>query len=259
MKYFLLILFFFFPNFLYAQRINEWKTVSPNKSLQFILSNNEGKLYYHVLSGNDIIVKSSRLGIERADESFTDYLSLINATATTIDEHYTLKIGKKKINYANANGTSIEFKNNHNAIVYVDMRVYNDGVAFRYRFEAPAKKVTVKNEATEFVIPEGKTWIQNYDLPAQWNPSYEGPYMNAIPAGTTAKDSSGWAFPALFQSMITGCLLQKVIWMVIIVVLIYSNIVKMEFTKLLFPLQVKQMVWLIFILLQPFLLQHHGA
>ncbi len=117
----------------------------------------------------------------------------------------------------------------------------------------------MKNEATEFVIPEGKTWIQNYDLPAQWNPSYEGPYMNAIPAGTTAKDSSGWAFPALFQSMITGCLLQKVIWMVIIVVLIYSNIVKMEFTKLLFPLQVKQMVWVIFILLQPLLLQHHGA
>ena len=58
----------------------------------------------------------------------------------------------------------------------------------------------MKNEATEFVIPEGKTWIQNYDLPAQWNPSYEGPYMNGIPVGTTAKDSSGWAFPALFQS-----------------------------------------------------------
>ena len=36
-----------------------------------------------------------------------------------------MKIGKKKINHANANGTSIEFKNNHNAIVYVDMRVYN--------------------------------------------------------------------------------------------------------------------------------------
>jgi len=120
-----LILFFFFPNFLYAQRINEWKTVSLDKSLQFILSNNEGKLYYQVLSGNDIIVKPSRLGIEKADESFTDHLSLINATATTIDEHYTLKIGKKKINHANANGTSIEFKNNHNAIVYVDMRVYN--------------------------------------------------------------------------------------------------------------------------------------
>jgi alpha-glucosidase len=195
---FLLILLF---NNVNAQTKDEWKVVSPDNSLQLILSNNNGKLFYKLLFGSDTIIKPSQLGIERDDENFTGNLSFVKISSSKIDEHYTLKIGKQKENHAIANETSIDFKNDDGNEMIIDLRAYNDGVAFCYRFAGPQKKLTVKKELTQFVIPaDGKVWIQNYDLPAQWNPSYEGAYMNGIPIGATAKDSSGWAFPALFNA-----------------------------------------------------------
>ena len=107
-----------------------------------------------------------------------------------MEETYTLKIGKQKQNHAIANETTISFKNTHGAIINIDLRAYNNGVAFRYKFDGPPKKVVIKKEFTEFVIPEGRTWLQNYSMPAQWNPSYEENYMNGVAVGSTAKDSS---------------------------------------------------------------------
>jgi hypothetical protein len=193
-----LLLFIFLLQETNAQ--NQWKAISPDNALTITLENNNGKLSYSVSSSGDIIIKPSQLGIERDDEDFITNLSFVKAATTTLDDSYTLKIGKQKVNHAIANETNVSFKNNNNAIININMRAYNDGVAFRYSFDGASKKVSVKKEATEFVIPQGKAWIQNYDLPAQWNPSYEGPYMNGIPVGTTAKDRSGWAFPALFQA-----------------------------------------------------------
>jgi len=196
----LIYLFLLLLNDVTAQMRNEWKVISPDKSLVIALENEHGKLYYTVSSTGKIIIKSSGLGIERDDESFTNDLSFVKASSKKIDEHYILKIGKQKENHAAANETSISFKNGNNAIINIDLRAYNDGAAFRYRFETPAKKITINRELTTFSVAEkGEAWIQNYDMPADWNPSYESVYMNGIPIGTTAKDSSGWAFPALFK------------------------------------------------------------
>jgi alpha-glucosidase len=200
LKKYLLLIFIFPVHFVNAQSIKEWRAVSPNQSLQIILSNENEKLSYKVLSAGDVVVKPSELGIERDDETFSDNLSFVKTSSKKIDEHYTLKIGKQKENHAVANETSITFKNKNNAIINIDLRAYNDGVAFRYRFEGPVKKVTINKESTAFTVTEGKAWIQNYDMPAQWNPSYESPYTNGIAVGTAAQDSSGWAFPALFKT-----------------------------------------------------------
>jgi hypothetical protein len=143
----------------------EWKALSPGKNLQISLALSEGKLSYNVINEGNTLIKSSVLGIERDDEDFSHNLLFVKTTSLDIDEYYTLKIGKLKINHAVANETSVTFKNNNSVIVNIDLRAYDDGVAFRYRFTGENKKVTVRNEATEFVIPEGKTWIQNYDLP----------------------------------------------------------------------------------------------
>jgi alpha-glucosidase len=200
LKKYLLLIFIFPVHFVNAQ-LKEWKAVSPNQTLQIILSNENGKLSYKISSAGDVIIKPSQLGIERNDETFSDNLSFVKTSSKKIDEHYTLKIGKQKENHAVANETSIAFKNTNGAIINIDLRAYNDGVAFRYRFEGVAKKVIINKELTAFTVgKEGNTWIQNYDMPAQWNPSYESPYMNGISIGTTGKDSSGWAFPALFKT-----------------------------------------------------------
>ncbi len=197
MKYISLLLLAFVFQSLSAQ--TEWKVSSPDKSLDIILTNDKGKLFYKVLSGDDVIIKPSQLGIDREDGSFSDHLSFINQASKKIDERYTLKIGKRKVNHVIANESSISFKNPENNIVAIDLRAYDDGVAFRYRFTGQDKVVAVSNEATTFAVPDGKVWLENYDMPSDYTPAYEGDYANGIPVGTNAPTQSGWAFPALFQ------------------------------------------------------------
>jgi len=193
--------FLFLFSFYTKAQDSVWRVVSPDKSLALELVNDHGKLFYKVISGKDIIIKPSSLGIERDDENFTENLSPTEKAASMIiSDHYSLKIGKHKENDLIANQLTVRLKNGNNAFINIDLRAYNDGLAFRYRFDGVPKKITVKKEKTEFVIPEGKKWLQNYSMPAQWNPSYEENYMNGIDVGTTARDISGWAFPALFHT-----------------------------------------------------------
>jgi hypothetical protein len=189
----LVYLFLFFQLMTQAQK--EWKVSSPDRSLSIILSNTNGRLSYQVTSGQDAVIKPSSLGIETSDGNYSDNLSYIRSSSRKIDERYTLTIGKRKENHATANETSVVFKNANASLLQVDLRAYNDGVAFRYHFPEKGTNLTVTNETTEFAVPaNGKVWLEKYA------PPYEEVYANGIAIGTNAKDSSGWSFPALFQT-----------------------------------------------------------
>lgn len=190
---------FFFYLFLFscviAQAQKDWTVYSPDHSLAIQLSNAGGKLSYQVLSGKEVLIQPSSLGIETSSSNFSNNLSFVKTSSKKIDERYTLTIGKRKENHATANETIVVFKNTNAGLLQIDLRAYNDGVAFRYQFPEKGNSITVTNETTEFSVPtDGKVWFQNY------LPSYEGIYTNGIAIGTNAKDSSGWAFPALFQT-----------------------------------------------------------
>jgi len=182
-----------------AQKV--WKAVSPNNALQIVMTEKEERLTYRVFSGKDEIIKSSGLGIKSSNADFSKGLSFVSAAAKKIAERYTLSTGKQKINHAQGNETTISFKTEDNTPVQIQLRAYNDGVAFRYHFPRVKSSMEIIGEETEFAVPmEGKVWVQNYDLPTQYTPAYEGVYENGIPIGTNAKDAGGWAFPALFQT-----------------------------------------------------------
>ncbi|HEX8378215.1 MAG TPA: glycoside hydrolase family 97 catalytic domain-containing protein [Pedobacter sp.] len=193
------LLVFFTIHHTYAQK--EWRVSSPDKSLQLVLSNANGKLFYKVLSGSVEVVKNSSLGMETTSGSFSNGLSFVKSGGRRINELYKLTSGKRKLNHASGNETSVTFKNKNNATIQIDLRAYNDGVAFRYNFPENAKVLTVNSELTQFALPvEGKVWLQNHDLPSEWGPGYEGNYTNGTAIGTKAKDASGWLFPALFKT-----------------------------------------------------------
>src|SRR2546423_4639351 len=116
-----------------AQPKKEWKIISPDHSLQLVVSLIQGNLSYRVLGGNQTIIKPSSLGIERADQKFLTGLSFISASPKKIDEQLTLKIGKRKSNHAVANGIDLAFKNGSAAVIHIDARAYNVGGAFRLR------------------------------------------------------------------------------------------------------------------------------
>jgi len=176
--------------------VKEWKVYSPDHSLQINLELKDGNLSYKVQHSGADIIGQSKLGIESTTEKFGDGLSFVNEQKRKINEIYTLPTGKYHVYHATANQASITFANSNKSNITVELRAFNDGVAFRYRFPDSAKTYTLIKELTEFTIPQASAWMMQQDT----EPSYEGVFQNGIPSGTASKDSSGWAFPALFHT-----------------------------------------------------------
>ncbi|MBL4677095.1 MAG: glycoside hydrolase family 97 catalytic domain-containing protein [Mucilaginibacter sp.] len=175
---------------------NEWSVQSPDRSLQLTLKLNNGQLSYTVQNGTAVVMPSSKLGIETTDIKFTEGLSFINTNTHRINDIYVLPTGKYRVYHAQGNETSITFKNAGNSQITIDIRAYNDGVAFRYRFPETGKTYILTKELTEFSVPHASAWMEPYDH----DPAYENVYANDIASGTAAKDTAGWAFPALFHT-----------------------------------------------------------
>ncbi|MBR1668444.1 MAG: glycoside hydrolase family 97 catalytic domain-containing protein [Bacteroidaceae bacterium] len=106
----------------------------------------------------------------------------------TFQEQKLLKGKKVKANYQMLAGKRLHCTNQANEYVlhyqYADgtpmklvMRVYNDGIAFRYEL-SNLQDEQLKDEQTTYIIPEGvKRWMQ------QWSDGYEG----FFPMTTTAE------------------------------------------------------------------------
>ena len=115
------LLVFFTIHHTYAQK--EWRVSSPDKSLQLVLSNANGKLFYKVLSGSVEVVKNSSLGMETTSGSFSNGLSFVKLGGKRINELYKLTSGKRKLNHASGNETSVTFKNKNNATIQIDLEL----------------------------------------------------------------------------------------------------------------------------------------
>mgnify|MGYP003608689239 FL=1 len=186
---------------------HSWKLLSPDKNIIMTIEQDSANqsLSYHVdIMSNTLVnvIGNSTLGIERNEQKFVNNLEFVQQSDfKTIAETYLMMIGRQSGFRNFANETSLTFKTKKGALLQLDCRVYNDGIAFRYVFpEKSDKKYTVKKELTSFRFSTaGKAWIQPYDKPTKWTPGYEKYYENAVTIGSASPNSEGWAFPALFE------------------------------------------------------------
>ncbi len=202
-----------------TSRHRTWTLSSPDKNLTIILNwqnkdSASAELTYSVTSNfgdqTDTIIESSPLGIKRKDADFSKHLIPgKNDKQNQINETYDMLTGKQKVIENNANTLSVNFRTKSGKSLFIDLRAYNDGVAFRYRFpETDSTIYTVTGESTGFHIPvPGKCWMQPYDHVTRYSPAYETYYQNGIDIGTTSPIDNGWCFPALFNT--------KGVWMLI--------------------------------------------
>ncbi|MBR6120853.1 MAG: glycoside hydrolase family 97 catalytic domain-containing protein [Prevotella sp.] len=118
-------------------------------------------------------------------------------TAKRIKVDYRMVSGKR----LHCTNEAAEYQASLGEGVTLVMRLYNDGVAFRYEYQGAPKE-----EQTAYLIPEGKNrWMQ------QWADSYEGFFplsttakMKALPSYShVAKDAEGnnihWGYPLLLE------------------------------------------------------------
>jgi len=207
------LLILYIPGCMEKSGQDTWQLSSPDKAVRITVFNSkqgdhpETFLCYKVdylKEGTEIpVLETSPLGIDRADQHFSENLQFISASdRLEFDEHYQMISGKQKGCRNHFNEFILNFRNQENSEVQLVLRAYNDGIAFRYVFPEDSDSMfTVINEETGFNIPdESKAWIQNYDVPTRWAPAYETFYTNGAPADTTAPGKEGWSFPALFHT-----------------------------------------------------------
>lgn len=183
-----------------------WQVSSPDGKIRATIQQlgGDGSLRYAVdyIENNlpQIVIESSKLGLTRIDQSFSQNLTYENLSTTTVDENYSLLVGKKKQLRNNANELTLNFHNTNNAKLQIIFRAYNDGIAFRYRFpETSNNTYFVTEDKSNFQVPtiNSKAWVQGYD---NFRPVNEKLYQNGIALNQSLTQFDGLALPALFQT-----------------------------------------------------------
>ena len=199
---------------------DQWTVSSPANNLSLAArQTDDGGLEYRVQlvhsdAGLRTVVDWSALGVVRSwvDQTansatvtvdLSRRLTLVSADESRISDRYTLLVGKRRENQAEANQLSLTFENEGGARLRLDIRAYDEGVAFRYAFpEVSSLHHWLESESTEFNLgTSGRHWGQPYDVADTYRPAYETPFVNGVPLGTSADPAlgTGWSFPSLFE------------------------------------------------------------
>lgn len=201
------VLFFLVFVFLSAPLVfsNNPIVISPNGKISVELYNKHSSdinnWYFKVsYSNKDIvseIIPRINIGLSRSDQDFSKELQLTKSgKPLLIKEQYPAIHGKKSLCKNSANEVIFSFENPNKAKLNVIIRVYDDGVAYRYEFPEKGGSFVMKDELTSYVIPQNtKRWLE------KWDASNEGLYK-------LMKDDSiqgNWCYPALFNTTDTAC------------------------------------------------------
>ncbi|MBK7259536.1 MAG: glycoside hydrolase family 97 catalytic domain-containing protein [Ignavibacteriae bacterium] len=137
-----------------------------------------------------VIIPRIALGLSRSDLDFSKDLRLVSTSApTTITEDYTALHGKRSHCTNSATEIVATFENVKRSRMDVRIRVYNDGITFRYEFLRGKGSQTVLDELTSYEIPHNALrWLE------RWTPGNENLY-SALTSDSLQQD---WGLPALF-------------------------------------------------------------
>ncbi|QEC79490.1 glycoside hydrolase family 97 protein [Mucilaginibacter ginsenosidivorax] len=141
---------------------------------------------------NTTVFPAIGLGLLRQDADFAHNLKLRGVGKTQpVHEQYVALHGKKSVCTNDGNEVTVQFITVDKKEMDVILRVYNNGIAFRYTFpEKKAGQYKMLNELTTYHIADSsKRWMQSFVR------SYEGFY----PEQDNAFKAGEWGYPALFN------------------------------------------------------------
>jgi alpha-glucosidase len=141
---------------------------SPDNNITVTIKNGE-KLSYAVAFKSDSIIKNSKLGFELKNEpAMTGNFSLIAEKRELINEKWKPVVKSKHaevFNHCNELHLSLKEKEKPMREMQLFVRVFNDGIAFRYKLTRSEKigERQITKELTTFSIPGNpKAWIVEY-------------------------------------------------------------------------------------------------
>lgn len=168
---------------------------SPNGGLSVDCRNAKSSQTLSVsYNGKQNVISISAFGLNIGDDKGAFHIESMTKPRTVIAD-YDMISGKRHHCHYAGKESSFLIKNEKGTMINMVLRVFDNGVAFRY--ELPDGGI-INGEQTAYSVPSStKRWLQNYNL------AYEDffPVVNADVIGK-------WGYPSLFQS-------QDSIWMLI--------------------------------------------
>ena len=149
------------------------------------------KVFYNESPSEKALIPKIDLGLARSDANFSSNLKLQKiGKVKKVSEAYNLIHGKRSSPSNAAREVTFYFRNDGGKKMNTVLRVYNDGVAFRYEFPDKEGNLSIDNEFTAYSISSDATrWLE------KWNPANEGLYQQM--QGDSLRGE--WGYPALFH------------------------------------------------------------
>ena len=176
------------------------RLASPEGSLVFTFGLKDHGASYRISYKGQVIMDNCRLGLRFAEGDFSENLALEKPVFRQAEESYRLIVGKTSQVAERFNEVLLPLKQKTNSgrRVIIAVRVFNDGLAFRYEFpdQGENHRLVLTEENSSFGF-DSNTLIRALFLP-NYTTSHEGPYhtvaLKDMPADTLAD------LPALFET-----------------------------------------------------------
>ena len=166
------------------------QVISPNGKVEWREKGKGFAVVYHDGNNECEVLDITNVGILTKDGGGKDLTLKAKMPVKTIKDSYTMIGGKRHDCSNEANEVTYLYIDNIGREQQLIVRAYNDGIAFRYAFDA-LQHTRPTEELTTYRITEGrKRWMQ------KWTEPYEA----FFPLSTTGEsENKRWAYPALLQ------------------------------------------------------------
>ena len=144
---------------------------SPDGRIKWSFQLNErGEMTYQVSVNGQSFILPSVLGFEeKSGLNLKDGFQVLNTKFESLDETWTQPWGENKVIRSHYNEMAVNLKNEADVKLTVRVRVFDDGLGFRYEYDTPADSLLLMDEYTSFNLAEDGT---SWSISAEFN-TYE--------------------------------------------------------------------------------------
>lgn len=153
MKHYKLILFLFCS--LCSISANEISVYSPDKQYEMKVFDKDNYLWFTIGFDGKTVIYPSLLGIH-ANMDWKENVKIGEVNRNTVNQTWKPVYGERSVvkDHYNSCLINLSLEDNRRARLQLEVRAYNEGIAFRYVFPG-GEYLHITDEYTEFTLPEG--------------------------------------------------------------------------------------------------------
>jgi alpha-glucosidase len=165
--------------------MKEVQVASPDGKVKFTLGSNPERLTWTVMLENTTVIEPSALDMRVDGYDLSSGVTFNSLEPYSVDETYPWH-GAHSTAVNRCHGVKVSLMHDLSQMPYIlEVRAFNDGVAYRHVIAGAADAVRVPNEYSTFLLPAGTT-VWYHDLDGHYEAEYDKREISEVKAGQWA-------------------------------------------------------------------------